>query len=618
MRVSGVVFADRIVRDAGRSDALDQAFQAVAETDLGAGRKFGPRTIETLIGIVSARAHGMPLYELSHLVRLADLIGGREGWVGVFFGISVARASAFRGMFEDRIRRLDRSIVSGPNARIALTESGATLLYEDKPFTVTYGRMPFLAALMELLVTLIGYRAVDDAYRATLEAPFRIDAGTESSRAMSRALYAVLKEHLHSVQSDRTFRALARALARRHGGGGFTIDDAGDGFVLDFWVGAASEDELAAEDGGLGVVHAETDSASEDPASGASASGDSASGDPDRDDDGAADVVRTFRRVAEQVAHFRTAFEAGLARRSMSRAASIGADREAGEVDPDMILSAMESFEAADDPLRILIEAQDGRLKILNRRETERMESIRALGAQARHLPLTVLRMEVFSPVQARIVQAVRDRMDPAALAGLIQCDGASDYAARLEEWSLLVAHLDRMAKAALAILIEGRRPAAVMAVADMVPAFDPGKLRAALIEATGVEGRDDNVIALHAAKDPRAALSNLVDMLADERAVGPEVTAAIREARAALRGLSRQGFAHADRSKPEVLDALEAAASPVRSLARDLTGVRAVVERSLSTAGDDAFAVDRAIFADRFAELYQSYGMGETHVDVG
>lgn len=566
------ISAEHPALSAGRDVALEQAFRTVADIDLGAGPKYGPRVMARLAQVVSARAYGRPLMELCHLVRIAERTGGRYGWTGFFFGLQVARATAFRGVLEEASRR-GRGLGSG----ITLEDGGVTLNYEDRPFTVSYGRMPFLAALLEFLVTELGYQRVDKALAMLREAPFRLDGCGPISNTLSRAVYDRLKEHLPSAHVQRVFQRLVQHLCHRSGGS-FRLEDVDDDCVLAYWMADDAVEPVPGADPML-----------DHPA--------------DRKL-GAPDDVRTFQRAAEQVARFRTAFEAGLLRHEMDRAAPIGSDRAAGEIDADAVLDALERHEAPIDPMDRLSEPPADRVKFLNRRETEQMETLRVLGAQAVHLPVSAIRVDVFGAIQRRIVQAVRNRETPQIIARLIRCEDVPTYVERLKAWTGLEQHLERMGLAALCALVEGRRPEAILEVVERAPGFDPVRLRAIVAPAPDGE-RGLKTVPLRPSVLSEGAISAMIGALTREEIAGADAVEVLTCARSALRGLSRQGFAHGVRTQPETLEAMATGAPLLRHVHRDLRKLRSATGAGLGADPETVFREDRVRFARRFEAFY-------------
>jgi hypothetical protein len=539
------ISTERAIVTGAVSAELDSAFRTVADADLGAGPKYAPRIMRALARTVTARAYGKPMLELCHLLRIADVCGGRHGWPALIFGVQVARSSAFRAQIQDAARR---STAFG--AEFELAAGGVAIHYGDAEFTVAYGRMGFLAALLELIVTAIGYRAVDAVIREWLDDRFEASRAAVHANALSRLFYEHLKDHLTPAQSLRVFARLIGFLEADRGRG-FVLDDIDDRAVFDYWHRSATQGE---EDGG---------------------------------------ELRGFRAVTERMGMLRTALEVAFERHAVTSASPIGPERERGEVDPETVLHALESQDEPADELRALGEPPAAQVKFLTAKEASELDLTVRLGRHAPVLALSILRVATFGAVQNRLSQALRRRAAERELAALIACEGCETYEARIDHWRALEARLDRMALAALAVLTDAGRPEAALEVLARRPDADLTGLRGRL--APAIAG--DNVGALHP-----AAGAGLTTALGDASVTGAEVAALIADARKALRGLGRTGFAPEDRAAPGVADGMAAGAPLVRRLIARLVQVRSAAD---SRAGPHAFDADRARFRDGFLALY-------------
>lgn len=539
------VSAEQAAIDGGRSAALDQALRTVAETDLGAGPKYGPLVVRDLMRTISARAYGKPLLELMHLIRIAEAVGGRHGWPAILFAVPVARAAAFRGVIQKASAGCRAFDVD-----FALVEDGVEIAYPDGPFRVTYGRMAFLAALVEFAITALGWRAVDGVFRGWLDDRFALRAAGPHANTLSRLLYDHLKDHLPTAQALRSYRRLTRFLMAARGGG-FTLDDLDDAMVLAFWSGGGDE----------------------------------------TDDDGG--DIRTFRAAVEQVARLRSAMQAGFERRSVDSAVPIGGDRSAGEVDPDTLLGVLEAHDGPGDPLLRLASPPASAIKFLNGRETAALDLIAALGVQGPALPLSVLRVETFGAAQGRLTQSIRRRSDAAEVAmlvGLAQCES---YGERIEQWERLDRQLHRLSLAALAALLEAGRAEAAVELLVHGPDADLSPLRGV------ASGSGDNRV---------VALGGILAALADSEVVGGRAADVLGQARTALRSISRRGFSVEDRRDPASGDGFAAGAPAVRAARDLLEGLRKAVNAVLPPAErEHRFAADRTLFAARFTALYEA-----------
>lgn len=539
------ISSERALLSGAISPELQAAFRTVAEADLGGGPKYAEPIMRALSRTVAARAYGKPMLELCHLLRVADGVGGRHGWPALIFGVPVARAAAFRAHVQEAAGRN-----SAFGSDFLLESDGVTLAYPDARFTVSYSRMGFLAALLELMVTALGFRAVNEAIRAWLDAPFEAARAPAHANALSRLFYDHLKDHLSSAQSLRVFARLV-AFLERDRGSGFTIDDLDDRAVLDYWHRS--------------VVTGEEDGAE----------------------------LRGFRAVTERVGLLRSALQAAFERHAVDHAMPVGPDRESGEIDPGTLLSILEIHEGEADELRALTAPPAGAVKFLTGREVAELDLIARLGSHAGALALSVLRCATFGAVQARLSQALRRRAPTHEVAALIGLDRCETYDHRLDQWRILEDRLERMALAALAVLVEADRADAAMEVLARLPTADLSGLRDLVPSAAD----GDNVVALRP-----GGTAGMVAAMADSKVVGPEVAALIADARRALRGLARTGFTPDDRRRPDVVDGMAAGAPLVRRLLVRVANVR-VAARSRLTAG--AFESDCAVFSKGFQALY-------------
>ncbi|MEQ8813598.1 MAG: hypothetical protein RLO51_18270 [Thalassobaculum sp.] len=562
MRTVGAASAEQMAIHGGRSAALEQALRTVAEIDLGAGPKYPAPVVRDLTRTISARAYGRPLLELMHLVRIAEVAGARHGWPAVLFAVPVARAAAFRGVIQEAAHSC-RAFGSD----FELVEDGVEIVYPDGRFRVTYGRMGFLAALVEFAITALGWRAVDGVLRGWLDDRFALRAAGPHANALSRLLYDHLRDHLPTVQTLRSYRRLTRFLTATRGAG-FGLDDMDDTAVLAFWCGEGLE-----EGSGRGPAEETGD-------------------------------ARTFRGALEQMARLRSAFQAGAERRAVDRSVPIGGDRGAGEIDPEFLLDVLEAHDRPGDPLRLLASPPAAAIKFLNGRETEALDLIAALGPQASALPLSILRAETFGAGQARLTQAIRRRAgeaERAAMAALLDCE---DYDQRLLYWLRLDGQLRRLSLATMAVLLEAGRAETVEELLAHAPDADLSGLRDL---AAARSGSVDGAARFPGRRRPaEAGVDRLVAALADPALAGVRAAGVVAEARAALRAISRRGFRPEERRGPAVADGFVAGAPALRAVRGLLLRVRAAAESAVPPDGRGVrFEADRLVFAGRLRQLY-------------
>lgn len=410
----------------GISTALLATLDGIAGIGEQGQAKFTPATRQALHALIAGRAYAPALHELCHLVRIAARAPGRRT-EAFFWGIPLARPGAYAGWL--------RRYATGPRPVVAVTlePAAAVLHYPEGDFAVSYGRMPLLAALMEFLVSTIGYAAVAAAIDRLLAEPATRAGAAEMSNALSRDLYAWLAPHLPSAHDQRRFRQLADFMCAR-GGGDFSTDDIDDDAILEFWRHGADEE------------------------------------------------FRTYVGVLRAFLRFAEAMDAAAAALEVQRAAPVGAAAEAGEVEPavpagdvapDPKTLPLEAGEAPPDPLAALAEPPADLVKFLNGRERAELGPLFEAGARADRLALSLLRWAAFAPLQARLIEAARRGAPLPAL------EPDCDYAGLVERHAALAAHLGRTMAASLHVLATAGRPEAVHFVLALLPDADLSGLRA-------------------------------------------------------------------------------------------------------------------------------------------
>lgn len=389
---------------ASQSSELREVFRQLADIDGPAGAKFTKRVLTALAARIVGRAYETPLLELCHLVRAAEIAakgsrGGGFEWL--FWGVEVARPSAFRAAFDD-----------GEDAE----KEGATLRYPDGSFEVRFGRMPLLAALMEFLVSFLGYQvAADAAARLGAEGVSRRTV-SEVAKGLARQLYAALRDHLPTAQAQRKFGLITEFL-QQEAGDEFTGHDIDDRAVLNFWLA--------------------------NPAS-----------------DSAADF-RGFRTTFLAFLRLRRLLLDSDSLQALAHPLAIGVDVDAGEVDPsaDAVLPPLPD----EDPLELLHEQPAASIRAYNKRELAVLELPTTETAGVAALRLSYLRAETFGPLQNRLTQALRRRSGD--VAALIAAGPDAGYADCVAALARLSQHTRQVMQATLYVLRRQRADDAGAAV---------------------------------------------------------------------------------------------------------------------------------------------------------
>jgi len=408
---------ENLTLEEGKSEALRAALACVAESSSAdGGPRYSEKVCRELARSIVCRSYAKPLLELSHLLVVASVRGGR--YEDVFWGVSRASAGEFRRSFM-ALDGMRDDVLIGENA----------VSHEDGDgFQISYTRMPFLAALLEFMIMTVGYPAVDDMTGALRQPGAGAEKALEAARVMQRRLYAYLKDHLPPVQRQRRERHFL-GFADKHAGNRTGADAINDEVVLEYWQTYAASKEIEA---------------------------------------------RTFRAVYDTARRLISVIDAAEERLSGTHAKSIGTDVDAGEVDPadlDVVVCALDDDEG---PLARLLETCGDRIKFVNRIEAETLSELPLGEATARRIPVSVLRNAVFGAAQLRMSTALRRGDAPI---GSLPSPADPFYRERLETYAEVIETTEKLALASLWSLHQAARPEALDLALELAPDIDWGRL---------------------------------------------------------------------------------------------------------------------------------------------
>lgn len=480
--------AQSLVLTASRSPELTSHFRAIAEMDVGGQPKYGRGDIHALVQATVCRTYAPVLLELSHLVAAAARLGA---WELLFWDNAPARASRFAAFFARE----------APGLSVA--DGTLSILYPDGRFSIRFGRMSFLLAMMDMLVSVLGYETVDDGLAALRRKACSASEVSAAARDLAKAYYAWLKPHVPAAQGQRKFRAMISYLSRDKGPA-FASREVGDDDILGFWQAHAA--------------------------------------DPENGQD-----FKTYVATFRTFLNFLSALDDAERISGLEGAVAIGT----GEGEVDVTAGSQQAgSEDAKNPLEALTSGEAAAVKFLGKQEFERLAILFEAGARASRLPASVLRCEVFGKTQARLTQGVRRGLSPAALLALAMDGQDGDYQTVRSFLQALHDGLERILLASLFVLVRGRAPEAVSLVLDLLPGLDVPAL-APQIKAMPGSGLAEKFLAL----------------MQDEDLAPPSVQALMKSAGDAFKGIARQGFSGQPHEDPALLAAFAEGAPLVVSV---------------------------------------------------
>ena len=561
------------------STELASILRSITHITAAGGPKYSPAVCRRLVRWIVCRSYAGPLRELCHLVVAADRVigaaGGAEGYETLFWDTGVARAPAFRALFHGPA---GEALVD--SAGVDRFDSGIGVTYADGNFGIAYTRMPFLSALMEFLVSVFGYADLDAQFRAIPASQVTKGAVDALANDLARQTYHYLSAHLPSVQSLRKFRAVMSFLRGPGSGtagaavGPERIDD---DTVLDFWIFASSD------------LH---------------------------DAGGAGGDFKSFKSVFRLMVAAREALAAAMQASAINHARSIGADWEAGEIDPgditpEAVDAALGPVHERQAPLDVLRTAPASLVKFLKQTETDAIAPIIEHGATALALPLSVLRVQVMGALQARLTQALRRGADPLTLPHLDRLNSVpgayGDFAGQLDQ---IGGHLQTALLASFHHLVAARREEAITVLLYLRPHMDLSPL------AHIFEDPDDGEEMAEGGRIVQLAAPATDDRFMRTLTAGldqcPELVALIDESSASAKRITRKGFRDADwgdreHATSDRADACAAASDALILIRESLLKFTALLQRFGRRRGgwDEQYQSDHDIFCAQFRALY-------------
>jgi hypothetical protein len=547
------VSQENLILEEGKSSELAQCLLVVQETTIDDVDKYAEKTCRELARIIVCRTYAPVILELCHLVVIGAHAGSPSGrYEELFWDSGPARGSAFRAYLMARPTDGSPVFMDGGEAAIG---------YADKPFAVSYGRMPLLSALLEFLMTALGYTELDEALSPLIGDFPDARLVSDAAKDLSRRLYAYLGEHLPAVQTQKKNRSFL-AFAKDRADGALTPQTLNDDLILEYWLAhSADADQQTPDDQNLDVD------------------------------------ARTYRGVFETAARLIRTLRFAEERFRMGGALPIGADREAGEVDPADFEAAVSDIDEAT-PWAQAEEILGGTIKFMNKRELAVLAEPMHGEDVAATLAHSILRSAVFAHAQARLTQAQRGKPKSGEIRALIESLPDENFDTRIDAYKDLNAHLDRMLAASLHVLGIGGHVGAIPIVLEIAPDLDLGELGGGGGTDDDTENDDSgNVVSFQAATAARNFFNALQsDGDSDLAELG-------RAAAAAFKALSRKGFSPADIAGTAHLSDYADGAKALIAARRELSAFL-----STHTANIDwpaRFEADKPVFKNQFTLLY-------------
>lgn len=544
--------AEQLILESGKSAELISAFRLVSEVTSAGTPKYSAKTCRQLARVISCRNYAPAVLELCHLVVVAETCGaGRYGYEAFFWKSGAARSQNFATLVRQQIAAL------GPGQGWVTAEHDKVELpYPDGRFAVAYSRMPFLSALMEFLVTTVGYCDLDDLFNAMLRAGPSNQVVSATANRVSRILYGYLAEHLPSAQNQRKFARLVDYLSALDGGD-FAAEAIDDEVIMEFWIEQSGREGPSTVD------------------------------------------FRTYSSVFRAFASLRQALEEARDLEVLSPTKTIGYDREAGEVDPAEIAQHLEIMDDVPDVVAALRDGPASAVKFMTQAEIRVFEKIIAVGSSARTLPLSAMRCEIFGASQSRLSQAKRRKLPREDLRRLIDEGPEESYESRRRRLHQVSDQAERILLASLYALTLINARAALALLVELKPDLDFSDLARALQDP---DDRDKVVPLREAALAAQAGR-----VLTNPSLMGEAAAKVLDEARKAFQSVNRRGFSDECAEDPDLAEGFVRGAQILLWLRQQLVLFCELLGRVHLPSGtwDRQFQTDLVAFRRQFHVLY-------------
>jgi hypothetical protein len=528
------------------------------------------------------------------VVRLARLLAVAEGNYLMFLHVRIPllRARTFKAAMQTAAAagRLPQAVATVSASGVRLNERSLAPP-NATAFDIDFTQMPRLAALLDVLHNALGFAPVEDLLEPVLAGHPPTVHADEVARALHARFNAWLSERLESPHYIRQAQKMRAFLSAR---GPVTPEAIDDEAILAFWASAAAAPGESETEG-----------------------------------------FRLYRSSARALLRYRRSLRDAQAYRQIGMALDLD-DHLHRQPQADGAIVG----EAWRSPLRALAARPASAVKWLTKRE--RLWLLNYLGgphpdreepeepdddpSEASEAPVgetaldeadrfdlrfvrTLLRADVFGPVQSNLVAGLRRRLPPAAAIeqALRAADGAA-YATCRATYLATREQLRLECLAALLPLLEAGVPEGLHLVSYLggreavsellkIGGCDPASLDA---DPTCAEENAEGTAVY-------AALRKAAQLVADGAPAGA-LQALLAEANAALRRVGRIGFRREDRGDAGVVAALAAGAAAVVATLRELD--RLLPDLPESDAGG-AMSDDRPRFETAFRRIYGSSPAG-------
>ena len=415
------------VQDNGPSHELLDLIRTIFDITVADGRqRHSEQARKNLLKVLAGHSYAKVIFPLCHFLSVSAQNG-----VALYHWFAMSQPVTARSLGQG-LQSAANAPASGRHQTIA--ESSR----HNQTFDVNLVHIAKHSALLDLILEIIGYDQLEAFYNHLATAKNRQDV-TATSNEISREIYHFLKNHMANASTAKKAKSLRDFLAARYGADHpISVSDIDDELIVDFWIQFSLD---------------------------------------------ADSKFRLFTNCVQNWVTFRHAIRAAT-RNQFQQESSLDALSEQGQAALDQIDQQTANTIFNDASVDVPIGSQLGKIspaelqtiKLITATEQDHIAQLLDFGDDGPALIVTIMRLVTFGPVQARLIEALRQKKSQ-----LNTIDGIVDtsaYDVAIDQIRQLHDTIEGLAEAAAFSLYLARSSAFVCAALPLADATEQKAMR--------------------------------------------------------------------------------------------------------------------------------------------
>lgn len=415
------------VQDDGPSHELLDLVRTIFDNTVADGRlRHSEQAQQNLLKVLAGHSYAKVIFPLCHFLSVSAQKG-----VALYHWFAMPQPVTARSLEQGL-----QSASSTPVGRHQKTIG--KVIRQNQSFDVNLAHIAKHSALLDLILEVVGYDQLEAFYNCLATAKSQQDV-TAISNDISREMYHFLKNHMATATAEKKARSLRDFLAARYGADQtIGVSDIDDELIVDFWIQFSLD---------------------------------------------ADSKFRLYSNCVQNWVRFRHAIRAGTGSR-FQHEASLDALNEQGQAALDLIdqQTTQTMFDDVGDDglmgsqLSKISPAELQTIKLVTTTEHDQIAQLLGFGDDGPALIVTILRLATFGSVQARLIEASRQKKNqPNAMDNAVH---STAYDIVIEQIKQLNDTMEGLAEAAAFSLYLARSPAFVYAALPLANADEQKAMR--------------------------------------------------------------------------------------------------------------------------------------------